>query len=142
MITDPVPDLVGAVAASGAGADCSVVGNQVRCTIAELAPGQIVTIDVTGTLPTSAAGTLVNGVTVAAQTPDPDPANNSTEVSAPVQAAPPAPPVPPDKPSPTPDKPSPRPTKLPATGGGEAVGAWLVLAGLGAAGLGVWRRRG
>ena len=81
-VNDPLPaGLTNPVVTPATGA-CSIVLGTVQCSIASLASGQNTTIDITGTVDASAAGTtLSNTATVSANEPDPDTTNNSSTVT-------------------------------------------------------------
>ena len=87
VLTDAVPSGVGNVAATGpAGVTCTVTGNNVRCTLPDLAPTGSVTIDVTGRLGPTQRGTLANTAEVTSAGTDPQPGNNSSTTTAPITA--------------------------------------------------------
>ncbi len=77
-VSDDVIDALTGVSASAAGgATCTVgTGNQVTCTVGDLAPGATVTITVTGSLPAGYTGSVDNTATVTSPT-DTTPGNNT-----------------------------------------------------------------
>src|SRR5439155_10120638 len=76
-ITDRVPSevTVGGTRSSP-GVGCTTVGQDVTCTVAALNEGQVVTVTITGTVSSSAIGTITNRACVSSATPDPDPSDN------------------------------------------------------------------
>ncbi len=85
----------------------------------------MITIDVTGTIATSASGTVANGVTVTAPMPDPDPTNNTATVEASI----------------TPVAPPEKPQTLLVTGSSDAPWPALLVVAAGAAWLSRRRTR-
>jgi uncharacterized repeat protein (TIGR01451 family) len=81
-VDDPLPAALTSPVVTPATGACSIVLGTVECSIASLASGQNTTIDITGTIDPSAAGTtLANTATVSANEPDPNGSNNSSSVS-------------------------------------------------------------
>ncbi|CAM3715836.1 hypothetical protein [Nocardioides zeicaulis] len=90
-VTDTVPDpVVGVVASTSTpGASCAPVsGNRVSCTVATLAPGDELVVEVTGTVaPGAATGALASSASVDAVSPvDPSVDNNTASASTEVVA--------------------------------------------------------
>ena len=86
-VSDDVDDALTGVTATGAGTTCDVAaGNVVSCDLPDLAPGDTVTVTITGALPAAYAGRLSNTATVASPTDD-TPDNNSATVTTPAVPA-------------------------------------------------------
>jgi uncharacterized repeat protein (TIGR01451 family) len=85
-VLDSLPSGVGFVSASGTAWSCSAVGQDVTCLSPALAAAASTTITLVVTAPPS-GGTLSNTASVAATTPDGNPANNQASTSTTVNAA-------------------------------------------------------
>ncbi|WP_322919226.1 hypothetical protein [Nocardioides renjunii] len=78
VLTDDVPDELTGVSATTGTTTCTVdPGNEVTCQLGDLAPGEDVTVSITGGVPAGFTGELENTAVVEADTPDPVPANNT-----------------------------------------------------------------
>ncbi len=94
VVTDDLPASVTGVTLTPAG---TVTGSQAVWSLGTLAPGDTVTLTVSGTAPTGADvpadGTVVNTAAVTSTTPDPDPSDDqdsaTTTIAAPVPGPPP-----------------------------------------------------
>jgi uncharacterized repeat protein (TIGR01451 family) len=76
-----IAPLGGATASMTDGGTCRVQGQDVTCSIATLASGSQTTVTVTAALDAAFTGEVTNTATVSAATPDPDPANNTAQVT-------------------------------------------------------------
>jgi large repetitive protein len=87
VVTDSLPATVTDVAASGTGWTCTVLGDDVTCTLddalAALADTEPITI--TALVSSAAYPTLSNTAIVATSTPEPDTSDNTSTVTTPVQ---------------------------------------------------------
>ncbi|WP_460841362.1 DUF7507 domain-containing protein [Nocardioides marmoraquaticus] len=83
LLNDAVPAaLTDVTATSDDGTPCAVDDDDLlRCPIGDLPSGAPVRVRVSGILPSTFTGDLVNSATVSATTPDPEPANDTDEVT-------------------------------------------------------------
>ncbi len=87
-VTDTLPaDVSGVTASAPTGTTCTVTTTSVSCTLPDLAVGDVVDIDVTGTLAATATAQVINSATVGSTTADPDSSNNTGSASDTPQAA-------------------------------------------------------
>jgi uncharacterized repeat protein (TIGR01451 family) len=87
MLSDSLPQLVNVSPATASQGSCSAASNgQITCSLGALAASAKATVSV-GVTPT-AAGQMVNGVSVSANEPDPDTSNNSSTLTTDVGVAP------------------------------------------------------
>ncbi|GAA1246045.1 putative repeat protein (TIGR01451 family) [Microbacterium phyllosphaerae] len=77
-LADTLP--AGFTATSVDDAGCSIGAGAVTCSVGDLAPGDSVTVNVTGTWAATASGTIRNTATTTSATPDPSTANNTSSV--------------------------------------------------------------
>ena len=87
-VTDPIPAGLSGVTATSPGATCTVTG-AVTCSVPDMAVGQSVQIQVTGTLSPSddPGSSLTNTATVSGTRTDPDLSNNTASVTRTISAA-------------------------------------------------------
>ncbi|MDC8011447.1 DUF11 domain-containing protein [Tahibacter soli] len=89
VVADPLPAGLTFVSASGDGWTCAANGGSVRCTRPTLASGATATIALKLAVPKAYAGAnpIVNTATVASDTPDPNPSNNTGSDNTPLVRA-------------------------------------------------------
>jgi uncharacterized repeat protein (TIGR01451 family) len=88
IVTDTLPDGVEFVSAAGIGWTCELIDQIVDCVRVSLASGAAPVITIIVTAPDS-IGTIINNVTVSAETGDPDLSNNTAQVETQVTEPPP-----------------------------------------------------
>jgi uncharacterized repeat protein (TIGR01451 family) len=81
-VSDALPAGVAFVSASP---ECSLVGATVACALPSMASGETRTFTVQTKVASSLSSRLTNTATVASDTPDPDPANNTSTVVVPIE---------------------------------------------------------
>ena len=85
VVRDLMPAaLAGATVADDGGAECTLAGGALACTLAALAPGTPLEIRVLAPVAPGTTGDVTNTATVAADTPDPDPDDNAASLTTPV----------------------------------------------------------
>ncbi|OYO17574.1 hypothetical protein CGZ94_01350 [Enemella evansiae] len=82
VVTDQLPSSFRIASATIAGQPCTVTGQTVSCSRPVIAAKDVVRITVTGTVDSNATGSLRNVATATTETPDPNTANNTAEVTA------------------------------------------------------------
>ena len=82
VVTDQLPSSFRIASATITGQPCTVTGQTVSCSRPVIAAKDVVRITVTGTVDSNATGSLRNVATATTDTPDPNTANNTAEVTA------------------------------------------------------------